>query len=237
MTQLQNEPAFVLHARHYGETSLIVDLFTRSQGRLAAYARGARKRKKKAAVNVLTPFVPLLVSTQGRGALKSLTLIDTVASPFKLTGKCLYCGLYLNELLMRVLPEYESQASVFSSYMQLIGRLASINDAELPDHEIHLRRFEWELVRAAGVSFSLQVEADSQRRIEAGRRYRYRHGVGLVVAGVDALHSISGESLIGFTEALSLEDPARAELKRLMRQVLAPLLGGKPLASRSLFSQ
>ncbi|AFU97874.1 DNA repair protein RecO [Simiduia agarivorans] len=237
MIVLDGEPAFVLHSRHYGETSLIVDLFTRSHGRLAAYARGARKRSKKSASNPLAPFIPLIVSTQGRGALKSLTMIDAVATPFKLSGRCLYCGLYLNELLMRVLPEQESQETIFQSYMQLIGRLANIDDRELPAHELYLRRFEWQLIQAAGVSFSLEQEADTQRPLVPGQRYAYRHGLGLVAAEIDAENAVGGDAILNFLSAPELTEAARTDLKRFMRQVLAPLLGRKPLASRALFSQ
>ena len=37
------EPAFVLHTRPYQETSILVDFFTRSYGRLNAIAKGAKK--------------------------------------------------------------------------------------------------------------------------------------------------------------------------------------------------
>lgn len=237
MILLEREPAFVLHSRHYGETSLIVDLFTRSQGRLPVYARGARKRKKNASSGVLAPFTPLVVSTQGRGALKSLTMSDSVAAPFMLTGKYLYCGLYLNELLMRLLPEYESQAALFGSYMQLIARLAGAVESEIAAQENYLRQFEWQLIQAAGVSFSLTVEAERQQSVQAGMQYCYRPGIGLVHTDAQGQGTIGGSSLLAFATSSEQSDVERLEIKRFMRLVLKPLLGGKPLASRALFGQ
>jgi len=51
----------------------------------------------------LQPFRPLLISWNQKSDLGTLTAADQVASPPALQGQALYCGLYLNELLMRLL--------------------------------------------------------------------------------------------------------------------------------------
>ena len=43
------EPAFVLHAREYRDTSRILDVFSATHGRLTLFARGARGPKSKLA--------------------------------------------------------------------------------------------------------------------------------------------------------------------------------------------
>ena len=64
--------AFVLHSRPYKETSAMVDLFTREQGRLRAVQRSARGKAGSAA----RPFLPLDIELRGRGELKrKLSLI------------------------------------------------------------------------------------------------------------------------------------------------------------------
>ncbi len=75
MTRTSNEPAFLLHATPYRETSLIVDLFTRDYGRVAAIAKGA-KRPRSALRAVLLQFQPLSVSFSGRGELRTLTAAE-----------------------------------------------------------------------------------------------------------------------------------------------------------------
>ncbi|MGB0669149.1 MAG: DNA repair protein RecO, partial [Porticoccaceae bacterium] len=41
--RVEAEPGFVLHVTPYRETSLLVDLFTRHQGRIRCVAKGFRK--------------------------------------------------------------------------------------------------------------------------------------------------------------------------------------------------
>ncbi|MEO6172646.1 MAG: recombination protein O N-terminal domain-containing protein, partial [Arenimonas sp.] len=51
--RIQGQPAFVLHARAWRETSFIVDVLTRDFGRLALVARGmtgAKKHNQRAAL-------------------------------------------------------------------------------------------------------------------------------------------------------------------------------------------
>ena len=42
-TKVDHQAAFLLHSVPYRETSLVVDLFTRDYGRVAAVAKGARR--------------------------------------------------------------------------------------------------------------------------------------------------------------------------------------------------
>ena len=79
MSRIALEPAYVLHSRPFRETSLLVEVFTRSLGRQGLIARGARgaKSTRKAA---LQPFRPLLLSWVGRGELGTLTGADQVAA-------------------------------------------------------------------------------------------------------------------------------------------------------------
>lgn len=234
MVRLEHEPAFVLHSRQYGETSLIVDLFTRGQGRLSVYARGARKRKKNAAVLNLTPFTPLIVSAQGKGSLKSLTNADAVSPTIRLEGKVLFCGLYLNELLVRILPEYESQPDLFNFYLQLLARFSADESKDFSVVEPLLRQFEWRLIQLAGISFDLTRDAESDVAVQLDGWYRYQAGRGMV-ATESQQSAFSGASLLALA-AGRLESPSqRAEVKRLMRGLLKPLLGSKPLTSRTLF--
>ena len=69
------EPAYILHARNYRDTSLILDLFTRDSGRYSVVSKGVRSPKSKIR-NRLQPFSPLLIASVGRGELKTSTTID-----------------------------------------------------------------------------------------------------------------------------------------------------------------
>ena len=69
--QHDDEPAFVLHAYPYRETSLIVEAFTMGFGRVPMVARGA-KRPRSEVRGLLQAFQPLALSWAGGGELKTL---------------------------------------------------------------------------------------------------------------------------------------------------------------------
>ena len=70
--RIEQEPAFVLHTYPYKETSLIVEAFSRRQGRTALLAKGAR-RPRSALRGVLHAFQPLRLSWAGSGGEQSST--------------------------------------------------------------------------------------------------------------------------------------------------------------------
>ena len=99
--RLTGEPAFVLHRRPFSESSLVVELFTRNLGRVAALAKGARRPGSP--LRLLDPFQPLLIGMSGRGELPTLTHAEADGCAYALAGGALFCGFYLNELLLRLL--------------------------------------------------------------------------------------------------------------------------------------
>ena len=100
------QPAFVLHLRHFRDTSLLVDFLTKDYGRVGAVARGARSQKSRYR-GYLRPFVPLLATWSGRSELMSLNDLEAGGSPMLLEGRALLAGMYLNELLVRLLHQHD----------------------------------------------------------------------------------------------------------------------------------
>ena len=114
------EPAYILHARNYRDTSLILDLFTRDSGRYSVVSKGVRSPRSKIRSR-LQPFSPLLIASVGRGDLKTSTAIDFPRKPFGLMGKGLMLGLYVNELLYRLLDRFEPIAGLYQGYEDLLS--------------------------------------------------------------------------------------------------------------------
>lgn len=108
--------AFVLHSRPWSETSLMLDVFTEESGRVRLVAKGARS-KRSTLKSALQPFTPLLLRFGGRGEVKTLRSAEAVSLALPLSGITLYSGLYINELLSRVL-EYETR---FSELFRLLA--------------------------------------------------------------------------------------------------------------------
>ncbi len=165
----QTDLAFVLHSRDYRETSLIVRLFARGAGRFSAVYRGARRRRG----SPVQPFSLLQVRWRGRAELKTLTGVE-LDEAFHLRGRRLYIGLYLNELLTRLLHEHEAQETLFDQYHFLLRQLRA--DADI---EPLLRHFELLLLRELGYGIALDVDADSGEPLEPDAVYRFHPESGL----------------------------------------------------------
>ena len=114
--------AYVLHTRNYRETSLIVDCFTRSAGRMHSVAKGA-KRPRSPFKHVLQAFNPLLISWIGKGELVTLTHTELSTVTKVITPDRLMCGFYLNELLTRLLASHDPHPHLFDCYEQTLNAL------------------------------------------------------------------------------------------------------------------
>jgi len=227
--RIQLEPAYVLHSRPFRESSLIVEAFSRGHGRVAVVARGAKSPRSRWR-SVLQPFRPLLLGWIQKSELGTLTAADQVASPPALQGHALYCGLYLNELLMRLLHRGDPHAEVFERYRHVLSELA----AEAPPQPL-LRLFEKHLLEAIGYALLLDREYDSGADILAQGWYDYDPQRGPAAVAGPGKGRVSGAALLAL-HGESLQAEHLPELRVLMRKVISYHLGDKPLASLLLFS-
>ena len=224
MLSVASEPGYVLHRRPYRETSALLEVFSREHGRVGLVARGAQSRWK----GILQPFRPLLLAWRQRGELGTLTGAEQVAAPPALAGEALYCGLYLNELLMRLTQRGDPHPEVFERYRAALAGLS----AGGPRTQPHLRVFEKHLLSDLGFGLHLDCEAGSGDPVSAGRRYRYEPERGLVPVSGDG--GVSGAALLAL-HSEDVGDEHLDELRRLMRRVIRYHLGDRPLATLSLF--
>ncbi|MBI5331661.1 MAG: DNA repair protein RecO [Betaproteobacteria bacterium] len=220
------DPVFVLHTRPWRETSLIVDGLSRHHGRLALVARGAR-RQASALKTRLIPFQPLTLSWFGKGAMKTLHSAEWQGGSLMLRGHALMCGFYLNELLLRLLPEGDAHEALFDAYA---GTLEALSAAA--DMEPVLRRFELTLLSELGYAHPLGHTADGAP-LEPARRYGYAFGEGVTAPRRDA-PDYAGQTLLDLAAGELAASATLAEGKLLMRTLLAHCLGDKPLATRKL---
>lgn len=219
-----SQSAFVLHSRPYRESSALVDFFT-PEGRLRAVLRGARGK----AGTLARPFVPLEVEFRGRGELKNVGRLESVGQAYWLDGNALFSGMYLNELLIRLLPAEDAHPAMFDHYAATLPALA----AKRPLEPI-LRAFEWRLLTELGYGFALDQDIAGQPVVSTGL-YRLLPDTGLEPVGQFQPGLFKGAELLAMAEADWQVPGALAAAKRLMRQALAPHLGGRPLVSRELF--
>jgi DNA repair protein RecO (recombination protein O) len=224
--------AFVLHGRPYSETSLLLDLFTENEGRVCVLAKGARSRRSQLK-GCLQPFTPLLVRYSGRGEMKTLRAAEPVSLALPLSGTLLYSGLYINELVSRVLELETSYAALFFDYLQCLQQLAAASVTP----EYALRQFELALLHSLGYGVDFLHCAGSGEEVSDSMTYRYRTEKGFIASLIVDNYSFTGREL----KALATREfPDRETLraaKRFTRMALKPYLGSKPLKSRELFRQ
>ena len=230
--QVDQEPAFVLHRRDFRETSLLLDVFTLHHGRVSLVARGANRPKNPWKAQ-LQPFQALLVGWQGRSDLKTLTDAEPRPSSSLFGTRRLYCGLYLNELLQRLLPSQDACPELFATYAQTLSSLAMANNVEIP-----LRRFERTLMDALGQGFSWELASDCGEPVQSGRVYCFDPEQGFTARpgyGTRLKH-LSGDALLALANDDYDAPGARSVAKRVMRVLIDHLLQGRPLHSRELFT-
>lgn len=225
------EPAYVLHHHDYGETSLLLEMFTRRHGRLGVVAKGARRARSPLRA-ALIPFQPLVMGFSGRGDLPTLTAAEPAGAAPVISGEALFCGLYLNELLLRLLHRHDPHERLFESYSETLGRLGDGRDTEAT-----LRVFEKRLLEDIGFGLVLDHDAQDGSPIKSGQPYRYLPERGPVPAHAAEGEGIAvhGASLLALAREQLVEETALREVKHLMRALLARHLGERPLTSRGLF--
>ncbi|MBS0444598.1 MAG: DNA repair protein RecO [Proteobacteria bacterium] len=237
--------AYVLHQYDWSESSLILDLLTREQGRVVAVAKGA-KRPYSQLRAVLLPFQRLHVSL-GRlpanddgGELQTLRGADWAGGGAMLGGAALFSGFYLNELLMKLLARHDPHERLFDAYAETLPALAANDDAAV---QAALRAFELVLLREIGVLPELGVVTLTQQPVDARLRYALQADSGVVDArrGDDA--ALPGGALVGLQAALehgslaALQQAcgaALAELKLALRALLQHHLGSSMLRTRQV---
>ncbi len=223
--RVEASPAFVLHRRPYRETSLLLELITPDHGRLGAVARGARAPKSRLRGH-LQPFLPLHCDWVARGELATLTGAEAQGPPLLLRPPATLYGLYLNELLLRLLPRRDPQPDLFQRYAHTLAHLAG------PEPEAALRLFERDLLALLG--YALELRRDHRGApIDPQAHYRY-DGHAPRASAADDPEAIPGAVLLALAEG-RLEAAHLPHAKRLTRARLAPLLGSRPLESRRLF--
>ena len=235
--------AYVLHRYDWSESSLILDLFTREQGRLAVAAKGA-KRPYSQLRGVLLPFQRLNVSLgrlpahDGSSEVQTLRGAEWAGGAAMLTGAALFSGFYLNELLMKLLARHDPHAALFDAYAATLPELAAADEARV---QAALRAFELSLLQQTGLLPDLSLVTLTQRPVRAAARYALLPESGVADAAPGRDGELSGEALTGLQAALehgslgALQQACRAclaALKLPLRALIQHQLGGAPLRTR-----
>ena len=226
MSQSNNDNCFLLHQRSYGETSIIADLFTQKSGKISFIAKGAKKPKSKF-FGYLVPFQKLKITYSGKSELKTLTSIDRdIASNSNTFSKVSYSLLYINELLMKLLPKDAKHEELFALYDEFLKKINKNNNLE-----ISLRHFELDLLDMLGYGFDYDSEIDSNEPIEAELSYVFVSERGFRKSNSS---SFKGKDILSIKKR-KLEDVPLKYVKEITTKAISICLEGKDLTSRKIF--
>lgn len=235
--------AFVLHRYDWSETSLILDLFTRDQGRLTVAAKGA-KRPYSQLRPVLLPFQRLQASVSRPSRDESSDVLTLRSAEWAggapmLSGAALFSGFYLNELLMKLLARSDPHPLLFDAYA---GSLPALALADETLNQAALRAFEIVLLREIGLLPQLDCVTATQGPLEPDQAYMLRPEIGLA-AQTHGDAGLSGSAWQLLQQSLSqglLPDLQRAcadhlpALKLTLRALLHYHLGTPRLRTRDV---
>lgn len=232
ISRIDNQPVYVLHTYPFKETSLVVELFSKEFGRIAAVAKGAR-RPRSAMRGMLQSFQPLSGAWSGKNELRTLHSLDWSAGLLLLQGEALMCGFYINELLLRLLPSEDAYEDLFDYYTQTLQTLMSAKDLANT-----LRKFELTMLQEMGYAVPLTHD-ENELEIEAQRTYRYEADYGAKLSSSALTSNQQGVQLLGKTmldmaQGDYTNTQTKLQSKQLMRYLLAHYLGDKPLHTRQL---
>jgi DNA repair protein RecO (recombination protein O) len=225
MTRVENTPAFLIHRRMYQGSSLLLDFFTKDFGRLRLVARGARKSKTS-----LQMFQCLSISFKGKGELKNLSQWEIADKPRRILGDDLILAMYVNELILRLLPENDEYSEIFHAYWNFLSNLKSLNSNE---KEYALRDFENQMLEDLGYGIDFSSDINDEP-INENLNYEFIEHQGFstsdngLIPGKILVNLLRRENIVTDTNELSI-------LKKMNRKRLKSLLGDKPLKSKELF--
>ena len=237
--------SYVLHRYDWSETSLILDLFTREDGRLVVVAKGA-KRPHSQLRAVLLPFQCLHVTLARARAeddappeVQTLRGAEWAGGAAMPTGAALFAGFHCNELVMRFLARHDPHPQLFDAYAETLPMLSSRDEGQV---QAALRAFELVLLRECGLLPDLAVVTQTQRTVGADERLRLQPEAGVVAAGAGEAGLPGGvllelEAALGHGSTAALRQAcgrALPELKAALRGLVHYHLGTPVLRTRQV---
>lgn len=224
-----DQVGYVLKRQDYGDTSLLVDLFTEQFGRLRVIVKGARSRRGEKA-RALQPFQKLTMGWSGKSELKTLTQLES-STQIKLHKDAVACAFYMNELLWNFLEVEDPHPELFDQYEYTLRRLS-----ESGVDEALLRRYEFSLLQEVGYGPSFDVEAATGDPLNPQKYYRYDLDQGLLPASEADSYAYSGTTFFAIDQQDFSEKSTLKVAKRIARQIIHFRMDGRELNSRKWFA-
>lgn len=229
------EPAFVLHARPWRETSLLVEVLSADHGRIGLVARGVLGPRKHLLRAALQPLQSIRFDAVQKGELAQLTAAEAVDAAPLLHGDAAMAAFYVNELCLRLAPRHVPQPELNAAYAQVRERLRAGGPLAWT-----LRRFERDLLEALGVGLAFGLEADGAE-VDPAARYRLDPEEGprrlYSERAGERRDTATGRALLALADDVLPDADDLASLRLPLRGVLLHHLGGRGLKSWEMLGE
>ena len=256
MTQIVKTEAIVLKSMKYGETSMIISLYTKQFGKISGIVKGARQSKSKFG-SALQPmsYVSIVLYKKDSREIQTVTQCDTLKSFKHLSTDIekMAIGMTMVELLRNVSHEEEENTRLFAL---IVDTLSAVNNATNSASNL-LYHFELRLATLLGfqprfdacISCRSPIEPDHHR----GEMVTYHLGKGgplctscapaegsvkkLSMGSLKTLNELS--QCESFDEVLGIEidDRTKEELSGFLWDYLRQHISGmRALKSQSVFA-
>ncbi|MFN7184505.1 MAG: DNA repair protein RecO [Thermomonas haemolytica] len=229
------EPAFVLHARPWRETSLLVEVLSADHGRIGLVARGVQGPKRQPLRAALQPLQSIRFDAVQKGELAQLSAAEAVDAAPLLHGDAALAAFYVNELCLRLAPRHVPQPELHAAYAHVRERLRAGEGLAWT-----LRRFERDLLEALGVGLAFALDAEGVR-VDPAARYRLDPEEGprrlrSECAG-ERRNTATGRALLALAADALPDAEDLASLRMPLRAVLLHHLGGRGLKSWDMLGE
>jgi DNA repair protein RecO (recombination protein O) len=195
---------------------------------MSIIAKGAKKPKSKF-FGYLTPFTKLKITYTGRSELKTLTNIDRdFSESTNSLSKTSYSLLYINELLIRLLPKDAVHEDLFLLYESFLLKIHSGENIELT-----LRSFELDMLEMLGYGLDFENEIDKNQSIDVNKNYSFIPERGFRESKNS---NFSGRDIINI-RMRNLAEVSKKHLKHITQESIHFCLDGKNLSSREIFKR
>ncbi len=179
------------------------------------------------------PFKPVLLGWSGKSALPILTAVESTTHLPDIFGTGLHAGLYVNELLLKMLRQLDAHTELYFAYEETVRSLSC-------GYEIAqtLRIFEKHLLHEIGFGLILDHDVGSGKIIDPTVQYVYAPESGpAATSAAGAGFSVQGATLRELDDEMLRSSQSHAEAKRLIRGLIYHQLGAKELRSHRVYRQ
>lgn len=228
VTMTEGLNAYLLHHRAMKGSSTQVFFITRETGLVRAFCRAGRSKTMRA---TLQPFTPLWLTIKAKHFGAQVDKVEVASPAHILQQDNLIAGLYLNELLFKLLKPEGDDIELFGLYEHALKGLTVATTK--PQLEICLRQFEFKLLDVLGYGPSFSEEAGTGRAIQADKQYVFVPKEGFNQAN----SGISGASILAIGNHAYSDREILRDAKRITRMAIDALLEGDTINTRELYVQ